>query len=101
MFLGNLLADKVQATIDLQNWRLKIFLNHDVFYLERPRSRTVDSDDTLEAATNDFIDGRVTVIYVSNADRVRVELFTRASCGRPPLLQLKYRHDLILNIVSI
>lgn len=66
--LNNFGAHKFRGAIDLQNRRLQVFFNNDIFGAELARLGTEDSYYTFETANHYFVLWRVTVVNVTDAD---------------------------------
>ena len=50
----------------------------------------IDSKFSLERSNDNLVIFIFVIVYVSNANRVMIELFVVSDCGAPPLLGLKY-----------
>ena len=50
----------------------------------------IDSKFSLERSNDNLVIFIFVIVYVSNANRVVIELLVVSDCGAPPLLGLKY-----------
>ena len=89
ILLSDVGAHKFGPAINLENRCLQIFLDNDIFGSELPSLRAENSNDTFEATNDNLINWWVSIVYVSNTDRLIMELFAGANCSGPPFFELE------------